>query len=961
MNEEEVKLKVVVPYLSRLGLMPDELVFEKSFVLDLGTNRVQVKGKRRTRGEVGARLDTLVTRRGRNLLVWELKEAAHAFTDQDRAQAVSYARLVHPIAPFALLTNGSVCELLDTVTRAVIDPQSFKLKDAYEVVLPEADRSAAIEIFLGYSEDNLLAFCRTQVAEHMRPLIGTPDDLTKKFIPELTVRRKDLADELAAFESSPCGGFLLLGDSGGGKTTALCDYVRQRLEERKPTLFFAGGTLGPDLLPAIVHEFSWTFVEQLTPASLFKRISGITDGVPLIVVVDAVDEWTSAQKGPSLLKVLRAVRGLNVKVVFSCKTNAWAGIAEPDGSDLGFADLLMPRRGHAGPFSLGAFSPEEFTRAVLRYRRTFHGLIRIEDQVLEEARRNPFLLRVVFAVAAESGEDRISFSSRAFFERYLEVLLRKSGQKDVARVQLVRTARAMFEHNREVITEDEARVAVGLSASETLLPALFERNILHERVGGMAFYFPQLRSYLIAFQVFDWPQAKPADLTLFPTGVQWDAMAFYLRYATGPQLQALTDPLWDNAHAYLNYYLHVVKTHFPALDRELTPGDEEAVGFIAEYALSHRSLTAYGFKRRTQTEPPVLFVPVTQPFGKSNLTAVSGADELHHTSSSNGFWMLNIREEVLRHEIETKLDKIVAERRLNLDGCELLMTELVVRAVRDSRNFFHPCFDPNGGLRFPVSTKTVRDLILRGKLRVHFETVIHERKRAQGREREWKFSQAERSEIETEIDQVMQQGPWPNLFARSNNLEAFEEYLARTGVFTDLPEIAQSPWPTEYELAEACVRDPAQGTAQLHAHLKRFYEAFLLSYQRIVDRNFPTLRDAFKLRQRLPVRVYLSPHIDVSRRDGRLGGAYTLVEEPLPVSAANEVIVCAPGELQTDGKTTYLDQVIPDGRPRFCNRLSDLLDLQTGTPLADRVYQEIGRDWPAAKKRLRELEPAGQH
>lgn len=73
------------------------------------------------------------------------------------------------------------------------------------------------------------------------------------------------------------------------------------------------------------------------------------------------------------------------------------------------------------------------------------------------------------------------------------------------------------------------------------------------------------------------------------------------------------------------------------------------------------------------------------------------------------------------------------------------------------------------------------------------------------------------------------------------------------------------------------------------------------------------------------------------------------------------LVVCAPGELQTDGKTTYLDKVIPDVRPRFCNRLSDLLDLQTGTPLADRVYLEIGRDWPAARKRLRELEPASQH
>ena len=87
MNEEEVKIKIVVPFLRRLGVTDGEMKFEESFSLDFGTNQIKVAGKRRTRKIRTARLDTLVTRNGRNLLVWELKDDTHEFTDEDRAQA----------------------------------------------------------------------------------------------------------------------------------------------------------------------------------------------------------------------------------------------------------------------------------------------------------------------------------------------------------------------------------------------------------------------------------------------------------------------------------------------------------------------------------------------------------------------------------------------------------------------------------------------------------------------------------------------------------------------------------------------------------------------------------------------------------------------------------------------------------------------------------------------------------
>ena len=214
---------------------------------------------------------------------------------------ISYARLVHPIAPYAILTNGSEWRIFESITKIELKPEEIQIKDRYHLALPDAARNAAIDFFLGYSIENLLQFCWGQVGEQLKPLAGSPQDLTKKYIAELTTPRDGLLHTLAAFESAAANGFLLLAESGIGKTSALCDYVLRRLREKKPTLFFSGATLETGLLAAITNEFSWTFTEELTPVMLIRRLSELAKDSPVVIVIDAIDEWPYAQRAQSLL------------------------------------------------------------------------------------------------------------------------------------------------------------------------------------------------------------------------------------------------------------------------------------------------------------------------------------------------------------------------------------------------------------------------------------------------------------------------------------------------------------------------------------------------------------------------------------------------------------------------------------------------------------------------------------
>ena len=105
MNEEEVKNNIIIPWLTSNGVPQGELHFERPFRVKLGRHTVDA-GEGATSRVATARLDVLVSRQGRNLLVVEVKAEDLLLTEDDRDQGISYARLVHPVAPFVLVTNG---------------------------------------------------------------------------------------------------------------------------------------------------------------------------------------------------------------------------------------------------------------------------------------------------------------------------------------------------------------------------------------------------------------------------------------------------------------------------------------------------------------------------------------------------------------------------------------------------------------------------------------------------------------------------------------------------------------------------------------------------------------------------------------------------------------------------------------------------------------------------------------
>jgi len=868
-NEEEIKIKYVLPWLVQTGVDLQELQFERTFSIRVGRQTIPVAGSP-TRDNAGARLDILVSHGDKNLLIVETKADHLSLTDDDRDQAISYARLVHPIAPYAVVTNGSEYLLYDSLTKKRIEPSEIRIR-GFELALPEKDVAEAHTLFLTLNRTNLYLFCQSQVAGELRLVKGTVTE-ARKYIPDLHVPREAILEEVHEFYRSDLPGLLLVGQAGSGKTCELCSIAESILASGKPVLFFNGFSIEKDILHAIEKEFSWTFSGSDVSIQTVKRIESFVREDFFTIIVDAIDEWTFESRSNHLASLLRAAEKRKIKVIVSCKTSTVEQFLSYRGNPT-ITSLLTKR------VDVVRLSQREFFQAVDKYRRAYQFFGGFEDAVLDQARDNPFLLRVLFDVARDSNVRHLTFSSSEFFEAYYKRSLCKTSDVRQAGETLKTIARLLYERNIDWIPEGDVRASLGLRVNESLMEELFEYGILLRSPGdaeepAIGFYFQQLRDYIIAFKALQFSKMTAQSLeeefknVKFPS-MRGDVFTLYYRLASREHKLLFDVELRANADKYLYCYVSLIQKNFPALKGAFKPGTDGRVGFIGELLLSQRRVGAYGFRPMGDSDDEVYFVPVQQILGKSNLTYLNGASDLHLRSSACGFrGGIDITTEVIEGELLSQVRVLVEQGRLNESYNPDLLSELIVETVSHHKGIFKRLFTSDQRtVRYPLKLDAVLDCLLREKLARHYQDKIIARKRKNREIREvWNGTMvsysysptpADAAEVSQNVERALSDGEMPIFTVRYTELEDIE---------TSLSKAVNALRANRSEIAAPLFEGPSQvgllnGTQvsvdDLKVYLGKMYSAFLVNYKELVDMNFPTLRSHFRLYSELPVSIYL--------------------------------------------------------------------------------------------------------
>ena len=178
MSEDDIRTKIVYPWLTDSGLRPADISVEFSFEVNIGRGVYQIGGSGRGGESFVARprTDVLVRHLQMNLMIVEVKAPGEPLDDAARDQGISYARLLPQIAPFVVVTNGHRTIVYDAITREELSGTTVPsdhpgLRGGFRVSGDELRwRVEALEAFVSLSPDNLLTFCERQIDFRMRRL-----------------------------------------------------------------------------------------------------------------------------------------------------------------------------------------------------------------------------------------------------------------------------------------------------------------------------------------------------------------------------------------------------------------------------------------------------------------------------------------------------------------------------------------------------------------------------------------------------------------------------------------------------------------------------------------------------------------------------------------------------------------------------------------------------------------------
>lgn len=635
-TEEDVRARILLPYLQRLGLGSANIRTETKFQVRLGRTVVRV-GSDRDQSSLAGRLDVLVQNdHGENLFVVEVKGPTEKLTDQDRDQAISYARLLEHLAPFAVVTNGNEARLYDTITLQQLDITEFPHASRYwasgrdpsSIGLPGL-REEAMRTFFGYDRANVRRFSIAQQDARMRTLRGSIAE-GRKYVPPLYVPRPAVREAFERFVASRYSTFALIGPAGVGKTNEICALAEWGSQQHI-SLFFNAADLYDSFMSTLAGEFNWHFSEQLSPPQVIERLSSLVTRAEmrLLIFVDAVDESVILNFERELSEVAQRFASFrNVKLIISANSTQWDRFASFRGSPSLLALSVFPvarqskefahfegRPEVSGPFELGKFDSHELEEATARYADAFN-LASQPDGELREQCRLPFLLRVLGDVyGGRTGPLPYEVDEPDLVRELIEQRLARTSNSDRARLELDSIARALVlkaQHPPEPETslvdlisvpEADVRRITQVSANEATAEELITSGLIirvrdaEQRV-TFRFYFNRIRDYVIARRVLELDRLTPENFaeqlpSLLGQPIVRDAALWHAFHGGAVVRAALLTVAQGRALLFLETYERILSYVLPALRTYFEPFTDGPISLA--YGLDSVGLFGWGF------------------------------------------------------------------------------------------------------------------------------------------------------------------------------------------------------------------------------------------------------------------------------------------------------------------------------------------------------------------------------
>jgi HEAT repeat protein len=492
MNEEEVKVKFVIPVLRTIGLETVEDLSFEQYIRD---------PKSGDRGFA----DIIVRRADKAILLIELKASdVNVRSPRVIQQAVNYARQHKTIIPFALTSNGCDIVLIDVLLGEMIEVRP----EAAGRLLGEADaelKRQALQV-LGFIDlEQLKKFADSQHRREIAFLSGDDTPATRivdrKYISGLYVTRRRLAGAFDRFCTGEARAFAVVGDAGMGKTNFLCQAAEQ-LGQTTPVLFYHGAELVGGLRNAILADLR-TILPNVTFEKAFERVSEVLRDYrqAIVIFIDALNECPAQREilRAELNEFARLAADAPWRFVVSCRTLDWDFWVRNENNMMGrFSRSCFPEAGQqVGASAVAAeFDADEFAEAWARYQDAF----KLEGALSSRMKalcHEPFMLRLVAEVYRGGKAIPDHIEPLTLFQRYFtEKFPTNSSQLPANRFLLWMA--------RQMMNEAQPRVHVAALSAEDIdvCRRLLDEKVLINRRGlYLYFHFELFLEFVVSLWI----------------------------------------------------------------------------------------------------------------------------------------------------------------------------------------------------------------------------------------------------------------------------------------------------------------------------------------------------------------------------------------------------------------------------------------------------------------------------
>jgi hypothetical protein len=738
MNEEEIRGKLLLPFLNDLGFDLSEISLEKSFTIRLGKSQHTIKG----------RSDILCKRNGKNLFIIELKNDSISITQNDIDQGISYATaLVDNIAPFTIITNGKTTKIFDSISRIEltgkkISEQSSFWKNDYTLSTDEElrIRFEALKKFVSFSPENLKIFCKNQVQDRMGPIIGSIDDPSSKFVKELHVQRKDLQCSFNNFINSEASVFGIVGSAGVGKTNTMCSLALQNLDD-KFVFFYNAAIINKSPLEHIAQDLNGVFSSKSESDLVLKKLDelGRFLNKSVLIFIDAIDESVNTNISLELSEIALACRNLdNVKICISCKSNIWKNILKINSTNTHlfeelnkFPDLIGSLENCPG-FLLEDFNDEELKGIIPLYKSTFGFKGQISEILLNEL-RNGFFLRI-FSEVYSHREIPEKIDDKDLIKKYINQSLEKTklGVQSGLRI-LSKIGKILINHRyssweafkEEGLEVDNLLEKLNFSIDETLPEDLFARNILvksnKEDSYNISFYYSKIRDYIICFHSYKLDKLSDDEFynvlnEFYQNYIGQSAITFYIENASDTHKNTLIKFKKDKALKYVTGYNSYLEENFKSFKKLFDPKTVGDIGIILPRDLLNEDGYAL-FPLDSDSSNRIQYENLKDAFSGSYDQDIFLKKRVNVVYGSNTSLLVPDQSKVIQKNIFKQLKEIIEKGKLNAYNSDILLMEQVSTILYyysqklgydfNIKDFYLPRFD----LLYPINLKELRDRI----------------------------------------------------------------------------------------------------------------------------------------------------------------------------------------------------------------------------------------------------------